>query len=184
MSEHTTEEPEPIVIKNADDVDRVLGELDTLATYITDAATSRDAVIATASEAYEEVTATWVARQQEILQALKEYLMPRRRSWLRRFGRTAKLENGAVMWKMIGASLVTPKDETPVVAALLGMRGGKKLLRVKWEVERKAFSTAPAWILRRLKPLGVYYTRHETLSVKAGNHKAIELDKRPYPRIK
>lgn len=122
-------------------------------------------------------------QQRDIEAAATVHLKRRRRSLRNRFGITIQLDNGIVKWRIIGRSLDTPKDTQPIVKHLLGRRGGRRYLRVKYELDRKALAGADHRLLRDLASLGVWAGRHEQLTIlPRGAEDPILLEYSRYPR--
>lgn len=159
--------PEPVVVKTVGDIESSLRTISELNGDI-ERLNTLEALLKKKINGERQPL---VARRQAHREAIATYVSRRRASWLRRFGIVAKLENGTIKWHVIGASLVTPKNEQVVIDTLLKMRGGKRYIVQTPSIDRDALKSASPRLLRKLAHLGVYRSRHESLLITAKGEK-------------
>ncbi|HET7629775.1 MAG TPA: host-nuclease inhibitor Gam family protein, partial [Candidatus Saccharimonadales bacterium] len=159
MSE-TSKDKEPVVITSHEDFESAQFKLIGLNYRIDEANAKRDGQIERARDVFDTISsqATTAARETtdpleqekaELLQACTRYLTANRSRLRRRFGKTIKSMFGTTKWDVRGAT-DTPGDTTAAVNFLRGRRGGKKYLRVKYELDKKALAGAPDDLRRGL----------------------------------
>lgn len=175
--------PQGLVVpppKNMKELDELLHQKQSLKQQLDDVK-SKVAVIKASATTFEEtITAPLVALDHAINVAVEAYLRSHRSSIRRRFGKTVTLTHGVIKW-FVRRSFELPKDESPVVAELLAMRGGKKYLIETHKVNETALSQAPQSVLSRLRRLGVLDARFEHLNVTiTGQTQPVKLSRRRY----
>ncbi|TAH31850.1 hypothetical protein EYC58_04190 [Candidatus Saccharibacteria bacterium] len=116
---------------------------------------------------------------------IRTFVLGHRRSLLRRFGRTIKLGNGIIKFRVIRRSLHTPKDTKSLINLLLNTRGGKRYLRVTWSLDRTALANAKSSKLwRRLQGLGAWVGKQEGLFLETPHApEPVQLNLRRYPQV-
>jgi hypothetical protein len=170
-----------IVVTSMNDVDELFEELSALAIE----EEARLEAKKESDKAHAAALAPIKARQAAIREAIAGYIHPRRRHILRRHGRTIKRDHGLIKYRVIGRSLDTPKNEKPIVAALLAMRGGKRYLTVTYTLNRDALAAANPSVMSKLRRFGVWAGRHENLSIQAdGEAKPTVVRHNRFPRLK
>ena len=137
-----------------------------------------ESVIADADARYaERLTKLELRHQKELGKAPKKLLkldaklaafLERHRYWLtRRHGKTILRPFGEVKEVLRAVELDKPGDMKPAVALLLARSGGKKYLKVTYAIDLRKLLQAPTELRALLRPLGFWWGRHRTLSVKS-----------------
>lgn len=122
---------------------------------------------------------------EEIDHILTGYLLKRRKSILRRFGKTIKLTHGVITWAIRARDVDTTADTSDAVRFLQQHPDGDQYLIKQPDVlNKRALATCMNEnLLRGLRRRGVRVSKHEFLHVKpTGFQKAILLSRRLYPR--
>ena len=152
--------------------DDVAQELNQLAGEIGDLERNKQQAIRDASARFDDDLARKRA-EYEVLRAELGAFVRKNRGWiLATFGRTIEVFDpqqeviGTIKFRIIGRSLTTPKDDKPVVEALLARRGGKRYLRLRWELNRDAIAGASPKLHRALAPLGVWVGRKQQVTIR------------------
>jgi phage host-nuclease inhibitor protein Gam len=181
MTEEST--PHEVVIpvpKNIQQLDELLKQKQRIKTQFDDAKSKTAAIKANMQSLEDAIIIPLVAVDDAINVAIEAYLHTHRSSIRRKFGRTVTLTHGVIKW-FVRRSFDLPKDEKPVIAVLLGIRGGKKYLNITYQVNETALSQAPKSLLLRLRPFGVGNVRYEHLNVTVtGQKQPIKLSRRRY----
>ncbi len=176
---------QPLLITTTDDVDKALKCLDIL--YA-----DRKQLELRHSEALAALTEQTARDKEPVLDeiaryeaAIRAFTLKHRRSLLRRFGRTIKLENGVIKFRIIRRSLHTPKDTKALVNLLLHVPGGKRYLRATWSLDRTALGNAKSSKLwRRLRGLGAWVGKQEGLFLETPHApEPVQLQLRRYPQV-
>jgi hypothetical protein len=175
--------PQEVVVpvpKSMKELDELFAQKQSIKPQIDDAKSKVAAIKADATALEKTIVSPLVALDQAINIAAEAYLHQRRSSIRRKFGKTVTLSHGIIKW-FVRRSFELPKDETPVIATLLAMRGGKKYLNVTYTVNETALSQAPKSVLSRLRRLGVSNGRFEHLNITiAGQTQPTKLSRRRY----
>lgn len=181
MTEESSPQEAAVPIpKNMKELDELLSRKQSIGQQLDDVK-SKVAVIKASTAMFEEmITKPLLAQDQALNIAIEAYLHSHRSSIRRRLGKTVTLTHGVIKW-FVRRSFELPKDESPVVAALLARRGGKKYLIETYKVNETALSQAPQSVLSRLRRLGVGNVRFEHLNVTiTGQTQPVKLSRRRY----
>lgn len=152
-----------IVIENMHDISDLLGRAANLQRTVDTANATAKAMKEAAEAQRRDLVEPLNQRIDQIMNAVGAYAKPRRRWWLRRYGRTVSIPGGGtVAWRVVPRSLETPKNTEGIVNQLLLIRGGKRYLSVKYSLDKRALASASPALLRRL---GLWAGPHEWLVV-------------------
>lgn len=154
-----------------DEVDALMARLSQTAELVEQAAARRDVAIAAVQDLAAATIAPLEFEQAQLRKVIAAYLRQRRRSILSKRGRTVKLANGEIKWRVVPRSLDVPKDDKSVINFLLNLRGGKRYLRATYSVDKKALAAATPRLLTSLRHLGVWAGKHENLTIQARSEK-------------
>lgn len=122
---------------------------------------------------------------EEIDHVLTSYLLKKRKSILRHFGKTIKLTHGVITWAVRARDVDTTADTSDAVRYLQQHPDGAQYLIKQPDVlNKRAIATcSDENLLRALRRRGIRVSKHEFLHVKpVGFQKAILLSRRLYPR--
>jgi phage host-nuclease inhibitor protein Gam len=173
---------EPRVIESMNDVDSALRRLGELRTTITRKDGLHKEIVSALKTMHDESVKPELEEREQILETLADYLQRRRPALIRRFGKIIVRDNGEIKWYIRGPFADVPPNANELVQALLKIRGGKRFLIVKYEVDKKALAKASARMLRKLRPLGVGVGKNEYLSIRLPDEeKPTVIRKRRYP---
>lgn len=120
-------------------------------------------------------------------EALRTFLLGKRKSILRRFGKTIKLGHGIITWVIRARDVDTTEDVTDAIRYLKTHPDGQQYLTMhEPDLNKRALATCQDEnLLRALRRRGVRVSKHEFLSIKpSGMEKALVLSRRLYPRRK
>ncbi|HET6622602.1 MAG TPA: host-nuclease inhibitor Gam family protein [Candidatus Saccharimonadales bacterium] len=189
-------EDKPVVITSFEELTNVQSAIIGLNYQIDTANAKRDERIGRAKDIYDfvarvetesaaETTDPLEAERDQLREAIATYLMKGRRRLRHRFGKTIESLFGTVKWRVIAASVETPRDTSEVINHLLNRRGGKRYLRVRYDLDKKALLKAPDSLKRSLRPFGVYIGKQETLTMQLkGESEPTTLRKYRFPRLR
>lgn len=112
-------------------------------------------------------------------------LMSRHHAWITRlFSKTIARETGTVSVVIRPPEVDTPKDESRATARLFRLFG-KRYVKVKLSLNRRAIAQAPRSHLENMRPVGVGVVNHLAVLVKSPSEdKATTILKRPYEKPK
>lgn len=116
-------------------------------------------------------------------EAIADYQLKHRKNILARFGRTIKLSNGVIKWRIVPRSVEVPKDTKPIVNFLKNRRNGRKVLRQIWALDKEALANADSRLLRQLNRnfTGFWAGKHEHVMIQPrGEDKARTVAQRRY----
>lgn len=104
----------------------------------------------------------------EFDEMLRPRMRRRRRLLMRRFGGHARTEDGEISIRTANKVLdVDPSRMRELVAELLRRRGGRKVLRIKYELDKEALKQMSPDFLRSLVPFGVRVGQMSYVSIKS-----------------
>lgn len=131
-----------------------------------------------------KVTVPLEKHDDEIDHTLASYLIQKRKSILRRFGKTVHLQHGVITFVVRARDVDTSEDVRDAVRYLESRPEWEEyLIQPPKELNKRALATCQDFnLLRALRRRGVRVSQHEFVHIKpTGFQKAIMLSRRLYP---
>ncbi len=181
MADEPAVEDLPISVPtNLDEVDALFARKRKLKPKIDEATAQLQAIRANALSLQKTVVSPLLKVDQAIDDAIEQYLTENRSSLRRKHGKTITLSNGQVKW-FVRKAVELPKDQSPMLAALEGRKGGDRYITYTPTANEGAIANAPRSIKRFLAAFGVVVARFEHLNINVEGFKdPIKLYRRRY----